>query len=41
MSYNVPYVVYMLSLEYFVRKNRGYSDDNFRKEKKTKNKRVL
>ena len=27
VSYNVPHVVHMLSMEYFVRKNRGYSDD--------------
>ena len=36
MFYNVPHVVYMLSLEYFVRKNRGYSDDNFRNKKQNK-----
>ena len=28
--------VYMLIIENFVRKNRGYSDDNFRKKKKKK-----
>ena len=30
--------VHMLIIKYFVRKTRGYSDDNFRKGKKKKNK---
>ena len=29
--------VHILIIENFVRKNRGYSDDNFRKKKKKKN----
>ena len=30
VAHKAPHVVHLLSLEYFVRKIRGYSDDNFR-----------